>query len=188
MAKDNTTKYIILGLLCHEAMTGYDVKKQMEQMISYVWSDISFGQIYPMLAKLEEEGLATKQVELNEDSPTRKIYTITDKGRAAFQTWLKKAAEKEVFKHEGLLKLFFGAQMPLKENIKRLQQIKDQSAVQMATIDEAVQSLLSVVTKHDDHLYYLLMAMFGQHFLRATLEWSDEAIELLENLQQKNLS
>lgn len=185
MAKDNTTKYIILGLLCHEPLTGYDVKKRIEDMISFVWSDISFGQIYPMLAKLEEEGLATKQVELNEDSPTRKIYTITDKGRAEFKEWLKKSAGREVMKNEALLKMFFGAHVPLEANLERLHHFRDTASEHMQILEDTVQELFGNVTKHDDHLYYLLMAMFGRHFFRASVEWAEEAITLLEGLQGK---
>ena len=38
MAKDNTTRYIILGLLNHEPLSGYDMKKQIDIMVSQFWN------------------------------------------------------------------------------------------------------------------------------------------------------
>jgi hypothetical protein len=67
MAKDNTTKYILLGLLSHEPMSGYDMKKRIDTTISKFWS-VGYGQIYPTLNDLEEEGLI------------KKVFSETSKG------------------------------------------------------------------------------------------------------------
>ena len=179
MAKDNITQYIILGLLTHEPLTGYDIKKLIERQIGYFWSDLSFGQIYPILAKFEKEGLATKQVELHEDGPTRKVYTITDKGREAFRDWLRKPAAKEVIKYEMLLKLYFGSQLLLEENLKKLEEFRAQTIerIQLMTLYE--ENLRNVLEQNDDHLYFLLIVLFGKRWYQTQAEWIDEAMQML---------
>jgi DNA-binding PadR family transcriptional regulator len=49
--KENRARYVILGLLSHQPMSGYELKKYAGQWISYFW-DIGYGQIYPALKDL----------------------------------------------------------------------------------------------------------------------------------------
>jgi DNA-binding PadR family transcriptional regulator len=68
----------------------------------------SYGQIYPELRRLEDDGLIE-----GKPDPTggrqRNVYALTKTGRQELRTWLE--AEPEVFemRDEGLLKLFFAA-------------------------------------------------------------------------------
>lgn len=50
------TRYVILGLLNEEPLSGYDIKKIIDIRMSFFWQE-SYGQIYPELSKLREEGL-----------------------------------------------------------------------------------------------------------------------------------
>jgi ABC-type antimicrobial peptide transport system permease subunit len=59
MAKENKARFVILGLLAHEPMSGYDIKKRIEYSISNFY-DISYGQIYPELARMEVANLLTE--------------------------------------------------------------------------------------------------------------------------------
>ena len=49
-------KYAILGLLNYSDMHGYRIKEHIEKNFSHMWS-INFGQIYPSLKELKDEGL-----------------------------------------------------------------------------------------------------------------------------------
>ncbi len=180
MAKSSTTKYVILGFLSHEPMTGYDIRKQIESQISYFWSDIKFGQIYPALAMLEHEGLATKKVEMQENTPLRKVYTITTEGREIFTHWLLQPIAKEQVKYEVLLKLFFGSQIPVTENIKRIEAFRARSVQNLQFMKQYAENLCQELHE-EDHLYFLLAVLLGQHFYQAQLDWVDETIQLLEN-------
>ena len=53
MAKDRKIDMVILGLLAHEDLTGYDIKKQIDGAISFFWKG-SFGSIYPALSDMEK--------------------------------------------------------------------------------------------------------------------------------------
>jgi PadR family transcriptional regulator AphA len=48
-------KYAILGLLNYSDMHGYRIKEHIEKNFDYMWA-VNFGQIYPNLKDLEEEG------------------------------------------------------------------------------------------------------------------------------------
>lgn len=184
--KDNKTKYAILGLLSHEPLTGYDIKKRIEATISYFW-DASFGQIYPTLQKLETDGLVSKEVELDENRPTRKVYTITPKGVNELKKWLSKPVEKEVIRYEILLKLCFGSQISVSDNLKNIKEFKDRGLSTLEILNGYEQNLHQVISENEDHLYYLLTVRFGQYVYQAYQAWAEEAIKLLESTKEGGL-
>ena len=51
--------YAILGFLAQRPMSGYDIKRSVEESVDNFWSE-SFGQIYPILRRLAEQGMVEK--------------------------------------------------------------------------------------------------------------------------------
>jgi DNA-binding PadR family transcriptional regulator len=104
-ASRNATSYVILGMLGWRPMSGYEIKSIVDTSTRLFWA-ASYGQIYPELRRLEEEGLIE-----GKPDPTggrqRNVYAISDAGRRELNAWL--AADPEIFemRDEGLLKLFF---------------------------------------------------------------------------------
>ena len=97
------TQTLILAILNFEDATGYEIKKQSSDGAFSYFVDISFGSIYPTLAKLETEGLVTCRSEIQSGKPDKKVYSITDTGRAEFLKVLQKPHQKDKFKSEFLL-------------------------------------------------------------------------------------
>ena len=117
MAKENKTLYVILGLLNHEDMTGYDIKKRIDNSLKYFW-DAGFGQIYPGLKTLEGKGFVQCRSSAGNAGPERITYSITDRGREELVKWLSLPVEKEQTRYEILLKLFFGSAAKKEDNIR----------------------------------------------------------------------
>lgn len=100
-------KYAILGLLIDTQMTGYDIAKEFSQALNEFWS-AKHSQIYPELKKLEQEGLVSFKIEISGEILEKKVYTITEKGKTDFLSWMKKKSElsstpKDIFR----LKMYF---------------------------------------------------------------------------------
>ncbi len=110
----NATRYVILGLLSEEPMTGYDIKKMVDLRFRYFWNE-SYGQIYPELKKLTEEGLA-EPVEpekgQSESGRPKKFYGITDSGKESFSEWMNITPEYEKQRFEFLLKIYWAQWLP----------------------------------------------------------------------------
>src|SRR5437867_4405478 len=106
MPRSNKTTHVVLGLLGVSPMTGYDIKKQVEEVTGHFWRE-SFGQIYPVLGRLCAEGLVTRSAERN-GGRRRFVYRITPRGRQALRRWLRTPPEPDPVRRELLLKLFFG--------------------------------------------------------------------------------
>ncbi len=178
MAKENTTVYAILGLLTHEAMSGYDIKKRIDMSISKFW-DMGYGQIYPTLKAMEKDGDVTKKAAAGK-GPDRLVYSITGAGRAKLAAWLADPAQKEYVKYEILLKLFFGSLLPVEENIRKINDFRSRSERNLKTMELFRENLEQVLGESADHPYYLLTVLFGIHAFRAYMDWADEAVKVLE--------
>jgi DNA-binding PadR family transcriptional regulator len=79
----------LLKLLDEAPRHGYEVIRLLQDRFLGVYSP-SPGTIYPRLARLEEEGLVT-----HDEVDGKKVYRITDKGRAEIQSRLDDLAELE---------------------------------------------------------------------------------------------
>lgn len=74
-------KVLILYYLSLKSTHGYEIQKFIQVNHMDSWTKIQSGSIYYALAKLEKEGLIKLVAEVNVGAKSRKIYSITDKGR-----------------------------------------------------------------------------------------------------------
>ena len=81
--KMSLSKFFILCVLHQRAMHGYDIARAVEQTTNGCCSPTE-GTIYPVLREFEEGGYLTVETEVV-SGRERKVYTLTDKGRAAFK-------------------------------------------------------------------------------------------------------
>src|ERR1700744_2246764 len=81
---------ICLGILSRGDATGYEIKKRFEDDGYQHFVEASFGSIYPALNRLTEDGLVSVRSESQEKRPDRKVYSVTDAGRAALLDALMK--------------------------------------------------------------------------------------------------
>ncbi len=100
------TGRVILGMLGLGLRTGYDIKQLVDNSTRLFWA-ASYGQIYPELRRLEDQGLVLGRPEPTGGRP-RMVYEPTETGLAALRGWLESDAEPGYeLRDEGMLKLFF---------------------------------------------------------------------------------
>lgn len=80
-------RHAILGILEFKPVHGYELKRVLEQGIANFWP-VKLPAIYPSLRRLEEEGLVAHRMQATlEGRPDRKVYTLTEAGRAELARW-----------------------------------------------------------------------------------------------------
>lgn len=176
MANEKKMDQVILGLLSHEPLTGYEIKKQIDTMLKYFWS-ASYGSIYPTLNSLEQNGLVTKKNTV-ENGRDKIYYTITDTGRAHLKEWLAVPVTKDELRYETLLKLFFGSVAGTQISLEHIENFETKINVELPLLVRAVMTLEGI-QEEDTHKYYLLTALFGVKVYQAYLDWCDEAKKIL---------
>lgn len=178
MPKENTTEYIILGLLSHENLSGYDIKNRIDKQISYFWN-VGYGQIYPTLQSLEKgEYIIQKEAEYSK-GPEKHVYSITEKGRDKLKEWLFVPGEKEYTKYEILLKLFFGSTLSSEDNQKRIEAFRCRQKQNLELMKLFKGNLEEVLEEREDHFYFYLTVLFGEYIYKAYTDWAEEAERLI---------
>jgi DNA-binding PadR family transcriptional regulator len=94
---------LCLSILSEGEATGYEIRRLCVEGECSYFVEASFGSIYPALAKLEGDGLVTSRVEAQPGKPAKKIYAITDAGRAAFVDSLFEPLGDDIFRSPFLL-------------------------------------------------------------------------------------
>lgn len=178
MANEKKMDCVILGLLSHEDLTGYEVKKRMDAAIRFFWG-ASYGSIYPTLRELVEKGLAVKSDTAQKDR-NKITYTITEKGRRHLKDWLEIPVEKDMIRYETLLKLFFAESAGKKTAIGHIESFEAKTKEELLYLQAAVKNLERFCDDESAHLYYLLTARFGAKIYGAYLEWCDEVKAVLK--------
>ena len=89
-------KLVILNLLAEQPSYGYQLIKRLEERMAGGYTP-SAGVIYPTLTMLEEEGLTT-----GETADGKKVFTVTDAGKAYLQEHAARLAEINArLEHQG---------------------------------------------------------------------------------------
>ncbi|MEH2350883.1 MAG: PadR family transcriptional regulator [Nostoc sp.] len=114
--------YVIIGFLQQQEMTGYDLKTScFDRCIAHLWP-ADQAQIYRTLDKLVEQGWITCTIEIQRDRPNRKVYSVTEPGKAEFARWLETHQPLPTIREPLLLQLHFAEQLPNETIIHLLEQ------------------------------------------------------------------
>lgn len=183
MSGRSRTRYAVLGALSQHPMSGYDVKRALETIVGHFWHE-SFGQIYPILRQLVAEGLATVDTERTSRRPERHVYTVTAQGTAELHRWLAEPVDHHQRpRHELLLKLFFGANLPHAVTLGLVDRHRKEVESLLGTYGEIETELRHAAVEDDAaRPFWLATLRYGQLTAQATLRWCDETAELLRGL------
>lgn len=176
MARERKIDMVILGLLNHEDLTGYDIKKRIDGAISFFWKG-SFGNIYPALKDMENQGLITKR-ELAVGGRDKITYHITKSGKAALKDWLREEQVSNELKYETLLKLFFSGADSREVSLRNIEVFEEQIKKDLKLL-KTYSETLEKAPDTEDHVYYSLTVSFGIETYEAYLKWCAKAKKML---------
>ncbi|MGD2099638.1 MAG: PadR family transcriptional regulator [Desulfobacterales bacterium] len=165
---------ILLGSLFDKSLSGYDLKKLFSRSFAF-FSGLSYGSIYPALKKLEQKGLVTMKLEIQESAPNRKVYTITETGKQAFFNTLKSPFGFERYKDALLLRMFFFAHLSKKERLDAAYNYLDQ----IKSVAGELQSAQPDVEAKADRFQFLCF-QFGLRFFKDLMRNVEKVIGELQ--------
>jgi DNA-binding PadR family transcriptional regulator len=172
MAKTKKTKFIILGFLLEESLSGYEIGQMIEQSTHYFWQE-SDASIYPTLKILTKEGLVSSEAAYV-GKRRKEVFTITNAGRKAFREWFKRSPEPDIHREEFLLKLFFTTEETREEMechfIRKLEELK-KAREKFKEIEEFL--------KHDlpEKTYWLKTLQVGLAHLEVDIAWLQRQLQ-----------
>ena len=130
------TGRVILGMIAFGRQTGYDIKQFVDRSTRHFWA-ASYGQIYPELRRLEQQGLVRSRPEPS-GARARTVYELTQAGERALGGWLGAGGGLTYeLRDEGMLKLFFSDLAPETriENVRAMRALYQRKLDQLSVLE-----------------------------------------------------
>jgi DNA-binding PadR family transcriptional regulator len=168
----NAVTPVLLGLLASKPLSGYDIKTVVDRSTRFFWA-ASYGQIYPELKRLEEEGLVE-----GEDRPnggrSRRVYKLTPAGREALVEWLFGSTVTIELRDESLLRLFFADALPREDALRLLEGRKHGHEQYLEVLHE-----IQALPGGPDPTFVDLVLRWGIDFNEWGAKWCEEQLQRL---------
>jgi DNA-binding PadR family transcriptional regulator len=167
------TTFAVLGQLAHGPASGYDIQARLRATAAHFWH-AAYSQIYAELRRLQELGYATEESVVQEGRPNKRVYTVTDAGRAALTQWLERPWGLAHIRDESLLKLMLADDMEPAAVVEQVTRLLQAHERRRAEFEDAIAAL------GPDAPHYLRLAMRkGVHAQTAFAAWCREVIHEL---------
>jgi DNA-binding PadR family transcriptional regulator len=163
----------LLALLAKAPAHGYELKQALEQTFGSAYPPPNIGQIYVTLSRLEKDGLISA-VDVEQSSrPNKKVYHLTEGGRAALETWSAEPTEGPRVRDEFYMKLVLA---PMTGVIDRMTLINRQRRHYLGLMRDL--NTLATELDPDNRVAALLVEGAMLH-LQADLDWLERCQEEL---------
>ena len=87
-----TLEGCVLKIISNRETYGYEIS---QRLLEHGFDGISEGTIYPLLLRMEKNGLIEAEYKASVLGPKRKYFSITEKGREELEKFLKSFREME---------------------------------------------------------------------------------------------
>jgi PadR family transcriptional regulator, regulatory protein AphA len=169
-------RHAILGILSIQPMSGYDLKKTIDQSVGHFWT-ADQSQVYRTLAALVEDGLASRRTVAQDERPNLHLHTVTDRGLVALDEWLASPLQTPPMREPFLARLFFADRMP-PEAIRELLEVRRREVGEQLAALEAI--AVSVDDADIGQVLRLATLANGIAHAKTELEWLDDTARRLE--------
>jgi DNA-binding PadR family transcriptional regulator len=168
----SATEAAVLGLLEPGERSGYDLQQLARGSVGYFWAPAR-SQIYAVLPRLVEAGLAEPLDLVQGRGPAKRLYRITPAGRDALERWLEDGPiGPEPDRNLLLLKVYFGYRMRperLREQIRERRLEAEELKRELQAIDEE-----AAANEWPDE-FASLTRRYGYEWADAVIRWADYA-------------
>jgi len=174
--------HAILGFLSYQPMSGYDLKKMFDISVQHFWP-ADQSQIYRTLQQLADKGWAELEVVAQEDRPDRKVYHITEAGRAELRRWLTGPLKAQDQRSPHLVQVFFAGQLSDDEILPMLE---GRAAAmrglleRYAQVPALCQPYKETIGAPRDVFFWMLTLECGVRMAQAQLEWLESVISRIK--------
>jgi DNA-binding PadR family transcriptional regulator len=143
-------KFPILAMLASSPAHGYELKRELEHHFGAALPPLNTGQIYTSLARLERDGLVDADRVAQDSRPNKRVYRLTDAGRAALDDWVAQPTPGTRLRDEFFMKLVLAGRAGIadpralveRQRGEYLQSLRDLDRLSAGANGDAAESLL----------------------------------------------
>jgi DNA-binding PadR family transcriptional regulator len=175
--------YALLGFLDYAPMTGYDLKKLLDDSISFFWF-AQTSQIYRELKALESDGYIVSTVKPSEKGPDRREYSITESGVSHLQSWLDEAHTNEIMRNEFMVWALFSSRIGSEElslQIKnKLKEYKKEYQM-LKSVEGRLQEYVRMFNREGEDFYWRIVLKRGLYDVEAKINWAEDSLNYIKS-------
>ncbi len=175
----------LLGLLKICPMSGYDLKKIFDESVNFFWS-AQISQIYRELKALERAGCVVSTTEASSAGPNKRIYRITESGKARLKEWLLDDTREigEDDRNEFLMRVFLSSSIGGNELLGILRKRLAKYRNDLERLNASESNIPKYQEKFDiesERLFWMISLRRGYHDVQSHIRWAEESIRFLED-------
>lgn len=169
-------------ILSWQAFTGYELKQLFAKSATLSWSGNS-NQIYTPLVELHKGGLVSLEIQHQETRPSRKVYTITEKGLAELKSWLLSTPEPPRQQNTFLLQLAWADLLEADEMDALLDTYEEQLQFQLLMFQAREQRKDSPQRTPRETYFWNMISENWMSFYEKELHWTRKLREELMRMK-----
>lgn len=175
-------RHALLGVLSLREMSGYDIKRNFDRAVHFVWNAAD-SQIYRELRRMEDEGLISSRLIHQDGKPNKRLYQLTSQGTAALDDWLVSPVEPPYGKESFLMRMFFMGRVEHEQAVRVLKERRGELESLLAEAAERYERFADLSrTEHPELLWWQVRLIEGFQMIHsAQLEWIDGLIADVES-------
>lgn len=174
--------FAVLGMVRLRPMTGYEIKLAYQKGPAN-FMPISFGQIYPVLARLEKEKMVRQDKTPGSRGSIR--YSITRSGKDAMGKWLFSPGDANNYK-ELLLRLFFASPAELGGLRGHVETLRNQEQAELRHFDDT-RKWLDHAQAGNPHLpIWKLIMEYGVMQNEFRVRWAEQALAFIARQNKRS--
>jgi len=169
-------KHAVLGFLSIAPMSGYDLRKHMEESVAHFWP-ADQAQIYRTLGHLAADGLVDVRTIPQEGKPDRREHSITDAGLTELDSWLAAPVEYVPSREVFLVRLFFVGRLGT-DRVRAVLEERAEEAQELAAVLEQTGEAARQAVANPDLETRLRLATLANGLVhaRAELAWAEDLL------------
>jgi DNA-binding PadR family transcriptional regulator len=170
--------HTILAVLAEVPQSGYDISKRFEETVSCYWQ-ASQQQIYRELSKMEKQGWVTFETVPQEGKPDKKIYAITDAGRAELHRWYQQPTEPTPIREDLLVKVLATPYASREDLLLELNRRRALHQEKLSHYREMETQYQAIPNPPEIEQFRYLTLRRGMRYEQDWIDWCDEVLVFL---------
>lgn len=174
--------HALLVSLLEKPSSGYELARRFDRSIGYFWH-ATHQQIYKVLARMDEAGWIVGEVQAGDVAPDRKLYSVSPAGRAELSRWMAEPTDPEGVRDTLMVKLrgaAFGDAHTLIPELEHHRAVHANRLTAYCVIE--ARDFKGTLDPQRALQHQVLKS--GIRFEQGWLEWSEEALGLLRDIEQ----
>ncbi|MFO7192500.1 MULTISPECIES: PadR family transcriptional regulator [Thermocrispum] len=172
-------EHAILVALQEKSGSGYELARRFDRSIGYFWA-ASHQQIYRTLKRMVELGWVDVQAVVQQGRPDKKVYRVSDAGRAELRRWLAEPDGPAAVRNDLAVKVRGASMGDVRDVMEQVARHRDRHAERLdeyRAIEQRDFPDAGRLTGQRLHQYLVLRA--GIRSEQCAVEWCDEVLEAM---------